>query len=212
MTANKTLPTINTFYKWYDYYNKIYFNNKLPIDINIEYSSRKSAIGDWSHSRRRLRITNQYILSERQYQEVLIHEMIHTYQTCVLGIKGSHNYTFKKKMYEININGGWNVQTKFPYKVEPLIKKEITTEWVVLIIENNERKCVVKTTEPYMYRELKKYRRWFDNIKVYRAKGRIFDMMRKNNVNSTKYYPFNLNEFKTRIEPYLLNEIMIAYN
>ena len=211
MTTNNTLPTITTLYNWYNEFNNIYFSGKLPNNIIIEYSNRVRAVGDWLHNKRRLRITNQFILTERQYKEILLHEMIHTYQTCVLKIRGSHNCTFKNKMYDINYRGNWNIQTKFPYKVDCLRKEDTEKEWIALIFDDKGRKCIVKTSDKYLNREFNKFKQYFKDIKVYRCKGGIFNAMSKSNVNSYKFYPFSEYNFKNRVEPYLVKEIKMQY-
>lgn len=66
-------------------------------------------------------------MTEREGEEVLLHEMIHIYQYTQLrwgtwnnrsSYSGAHGYTFINKMDEINKNGGYNITTTNDSKLQ----------------------------------------------------------------------------------------------
>lgn len=110
--------------KWYNYFNKIYFEGLLPQEgdpedeYTIELLPIKKKVGYLGQCRYRnnhhvvLVLNNKYDwLIEIEWQNVLLHEMIHVWQG-VMGYKGGHGTTFKKKANQIN-SFGWGITTKY---------------------------------------------------------------------------------------------------
>ena len=208
---NPTLPAIETLYKWYNQFNAEYFDNKLPY-VTIEYSSRFRALGDWFNSLNRIRISNQYILSEIDYKSILIHEMIHTYESRVLKVKSGHRYTFKCKMVEINYKSNYiyNIDTKFRGKLQRVNENDtkLAEEWLVLVFDNGGRKCFVKSSDKYLYRDYNNYISYAKNIKVYRVKGcNYVNKCSKCVARSHKYYFLSEFDYSRLIEPHIVNEV-----
>lgn len=208
---NPTLPTIDTLYKWYNKFNAEYFDNKLPF-VTIEYSSRHRALGDWFNRLNRIRISNQYILSENDYKSILIHEMIHTYESRVLKVKAGHRYTFKNKMYEINYksNNVYNIDTKYRGKLQRVNEDntKLAEEWLVLVFDKNNVKCFVKTSDKYLDRDYMNYKSRIRDIKIYRVKG--CDYLTKCSkcvARSHKYYYLSEFDYSRLIEPHIINEV-----
>lgn len=96
-------------------YNRQFFNNELPA-VPISYSRSRKKMGSTNYQRDEqgkpilstLRITMSvyYDLSEEEYIDTLVHEMIHCY-ILVKGIKdtGKHGEEFQRIMREINAKG-----------------------------------------------------------------------------------------------------------
>jgi hypothetical protein len=208
---NPTLPTIDTLYKWYNKFNAEYFDNKLPF-VTIEYSSRHRALGDWFNRLNRIRISNQYILSEIDYKSILIHEMIHTYESRVLKVKAGHRYTFKNKMYEINYksNNVYNIDTKYRGKLQRVNEDntKLAEEWFVLVFDKNNVKCFVKTSDKYLDRDYMNYKSRIRDIKVYMVKGCDYlTKCTKCVARSHKYYYLSEFDYSRLIEPHIINEV-----
>lgn len=109
---------------WYNYFNKIYFGGILPPegDPDIEYSIEFLPVnkdtfylGQCRYNKNHhtiLVLNNKYDwLIEKEWQNVLLHEMIHVWQD-IMGYKGGHGKSFKKKAKEIN-SFGWGITTKY---------------------------------------------------------------------------------------------------
>lgn len=102
-------------------YNAMFFNNELPwILIKIGRSKRNFGIYHTTTSRSTGKILKQHIMiskyydqTSKQYDETLIHEMIH-YYIRYKGIKdsGSHGIKFIKLMNEINRISDFNITIK----------------------------------------------------------------------------------------------------
>lgn len=130
MTVNKKWIEEN-----YIIFNHEYFNDLLPpigvgrmhiqlLDINKQVSyigiaswRPTSPDGDVNICNREYKIKiNNYFsdLYEVEFQNVLLHEMIHIWQY-IIGYKGGHGTSFKKKANEIN-KFGWDITTKYEDK------------------------------------------------------------------------------------------------
>lgn len=110
--------------KWYNHFNKIYFEDILPNEGNPgdEYSIqflpiRKKVryLGQCRYKDNHhivLVLNNHYDwLIEIEWKNVLLHEMIHVWQY-IMGYKGGHGVTFKKRAKEIN-SFGWGITSKY---------------------------------------------------------------------------------------------------
>lgn len=100
----------------FDSYNLQYFDGQLPTP-RLLVSNTRTRLGTMTYKCKRqlgrsvlydftIRLTNYYALSEEEYADVLIHEMIHLY-IAANGIKDNsiHGRHFRKKMAEINADG-----------------------------------------------------------------------------------------------------------
>lgn len=115
-------PTIEWMREAYDTFNNMFFNGKLPHDIEFSFVNAKTFGGDaryWKNSRRtkectmknhewyvgrfRIRLSTFYNnITKHEAELILLHEMIHIYQFTQLkfsewngsGIRGCHGYTF----------------------------------------------------------------------------------------------------------------------
>ena len=102
-------------------YNQIAFGGKLPTDIKFSASKRlKNSAGYASYIMHRdsgtisdigLTIASSFDNNEDAFLCTLLHEMIHIWQY-IIGYKGGHGTSFKKKANEIN-KFGWGITTKY---------------------------------------------------------------------------------------------------
>ena len=110
--------TVNYLQNQFKKYNALFFNNELPwILIKIGRSKRNFGIYHTTTSRSTGKILNQHIMiskyydqTAKQYDETLIHEMIH-YYIRFKGIKdnSSHGIKFIKIMNDINRISEFNI-------------------------------------------------------------------------------------------------------
>ena len=130
MTVNKKWIEEN-----YIKFNHCYFNDLLPpigvgrmhiqlLDINkpVNYLGRAqwhltspNGCDNICNREYSIKINNYYSdLYEVEFQNVLLHEMIHIWQY-IMGYKGGHGTSFKKKAKEIN-EFGWGITSKYEDK------------------------------------------------------------------------------------------------
>lgn len=141
----------NTLNEWYSEYNKLYFDNTLELNPDIQIVNKNTNYeGQCTYSKRQIlmnscNLDNKYIL---YIQNTFLHEMIHMMQGC-LGYNKGHGKSFMDKARQINQNG-WNIKVhidenelRFINKIEennsieecvPLMNK-VNTKYVVNLIK-----------------------------------------------------------------------------
>ena len=115
----------NEMIKWvkerYKVFNMLYFDNILPkpdegiIFIVTNSKKIKSLGSSYPTSPYKIRINFRYDLPEIEWEDTLIHEMIHIWEF-LMGYSGGHGKTFKRKAKEIN-KYGWNIQGTYKNKL-----------------------------------------------------------------------------------------------
>ena len=98
----------------YMLFNTLFFNNDLPDldEIIMTPIKRKNIIFlgcAYNKYPFVIKLNFRYHIVEIEWQNVLLHEMIHIWQY-VNGYKGGHGSSFKNKAKEIN-NYGWGITT-----------------------------------------------------------------------------------------------------
>jgi len=112
--CNINLATIS---RWHITYNVKYFGGSLCTPkFEISHSTRSLGrfkcnyrVGLWAKIayNETIIISNYYNRSEREFQETMLHEMIHQWQAETYGV-ADHGATFKRKAAEIN-RDGWAI-------------------------------------------------------------------------------------------------------
>lgn len=106
--------------KWFLRFNEDYFEGLLPLP-RLRLSQSRTRIGAMSFKRKyylgkyrftdcTIHLSNYYDLTERQFQNVLLHEMIH-YMIAYIGFKdtSAHGIIFRRMMDYLNRDQGWEV-------------------------------------------------------------------------------------------------------
>ena len=107
---------------WFAIFNKEYFDGELPLP-RLALSRSRTRLGSMACKRVKrlfksekftdfaIRLSNFYDLSEREFQNVLLHEMIHL-KIAFLGMKDTapHGVVFRRMADELNRNSGWNIR------------------------------------------------------------------------------------------------------
>ncbi len=106
--------------EWFALFNNCYFGSELPMP-RLALSKARTRLGTMSFSWRRtllgvkktgftIRISTYYECSEREFQTVLLHEMIHYYIVFKnLRDTSAHGKTFRSIMQRLNSEHGWNI-------------------------------------------------------------------------------------------------------
>lgn len=107
---------------WFDEFNREYFSSSLPEPRFVTGNARtqlgamaykwKSTMGIKKYYGYTIRISNYYDADEKQFKNVLLHEMIH-YYIIIKRIKdtSSHGVVFRRIMNEMNARG-WNISVR----------------------------------------------------------------------------------------------------
>ena len=92
---------------WYDHYNAMLFDNKLPYFDEIKIKRIHGALGQVVYTTYKTK-ERMYVLemlpkypTKKMFLETLVHEMIHLYQMKIKNNTGNHNklfYSFKSKL------------------------------------------------------------------------------------------------------------------
>jgi len=102
-----------TLHEWFDYFNHLCFQDKLPVPCLLLSKSR-TRLGSMTYRRERryvifsqssftLRVSTYYESTEQELQDVLLHEMIHYFIAYnKLRDTSPHGTLFRKMMCEIN--------------------------------------------------------------------------------------------------------------
>lgn len=118
-------PSIPFLIERFDFFNKLMFEGKLP-DVPLKIGRGRRILGSMSYKKRKLpgreaeyhspkiTISAAFDLSERQLEDILIHEMIHLHEFTKNNgrIDKPHGYFFYSEMQRINRIYGRNVTVK----------------------------------------------------------------------------------------------------
>lgn len=118
-------PTQEYLREQFGTFNNAYFGGKLP-EPEFVVSNARTILGQFCCRSRRsailrrqkldhftIKVTKYYDLPEREYQNVLLHEMIH-YYIAYQRIKdtSAHGQVFRAMMNELNSRHGWNIKVR----------------------------------------------------------------------------------------------------
>ena len=142
--------TIDILHAWFRQFNADYFGDELPVP-RILLSKARTRLGTMSYRRVRkllrwmytdftIRISTYYECSEREYQETLLHEMIHYYIAYKnISDTSSHGKVFRQIMLQLNNEHGWNItitSSMRNHKLTPVQRKiTVANYFLVLAIE-----------------------------------------------------------------------------
>lgn len=99
--------TISYLSERFDKYNNLYFGGKLrKPTFRIKHT--KCALGSFSPMDFKIEISDYYIRESKDYDNTLIHEMIHLYQCQFKTEDRSHGKVFKRECARIN-RYGWSL-------------------------------------------------------------------------------------------------------
>ena len=112
--------TVDLLRQWFVKFNTAYFADTLPVPA-LALSKARTRLGTMScqcrhtvfgrrYSGFTIRVSTWYDCTEREYQTVLLHEMIHYYIT-YNGIRdtSAHGREFRRIMHWLNTEHGWNI-------------------------------------------------------------------------------------------------------
>lgn len=148
--------TTDILHTWFRQFNADYFGDELPVP-RIALSKARTRLGTmscrrvrkllrWTYTDFTIRISTYYECSEREFQETLLHEMIHLYIAYHnLTDTSSHGKVFRQIMQQLNNEHGWNITITLgkETKLKPAqASKAPATYHLVLALELNDGGCM----------------------------------------------------------------------
>ena len=132
--------------QWFTTFNEQYFDSGLPLP-RLALSRSKTRLGSMSCKRVTrllrgtkfsdftIRLSNYYDLSERDFQNVLLHEMIH-YHIAYAGVKDTspHGVVFRRMAEAFNRKYGWNIKVTGSTRGIKPAKPQPDREFLVLAL------------------------------------------------------------------------------
>jgi hypothetical protein len=157
--------------RWFAQFNHDYFGDALPLP-RLALSKSRTRLGSMSckrqvrlfHSRLSdyaIHLSNYYDLSERQFQNVLLHEMIH-YSIAYNGRKDSspHGVVFRAMMEELNRKYGWELSVTTSTKnVEKAGGIPQNKTYLILSMEMKDGRRFLSVVNPRAARQLERQTR-----------------------------------------------------
>ncbi|MBF1440997.1 MAG: SprT-like domain-containing protein [Prevotella nanceiensis] len=149
----------------FELFNALYFDKVLPTPLFL-VSKTKTKLGWFVHKKRftfrgfrsydyKIGMSTHYQFTERQAQNILLHEMIHFYIAFKnIKDKSAHGPVFKRLMNQFNQEFGWeltvSVNTK-DYKTNETAssaKAKKIKERLILAIEQSDGTCFLSVVNP----------------------------------------------------------------
>ncbi len=154
--------------KWFDTFNRQYFDGELPTPrFHIGHSrthlgtlsfKRKTTLGRTRLYDFVLGMSNYYDQTEHQFQSVLLHEMIHL-SIAASGVKDTspHGVVFRGMMNRLN-REGWDIHVMTPTNGLQRAytgSRQVIEQYLVLAIQLTNGNCFLSSVNPRYARSLK---------------------------------------------------------
>lgn len=144
----------------FDTFNRLYFDNALPRP-RLSLSQSRTRLGSMSCKHKltwrgyksyqyAIHVSTYYNQTERQYQNVLLHEMIH-YYIAYKGIVDTspHGKIFRQMMKNLNEKYGWEISVSSRIsEAKPASVQSSATPRLILLLEVQGRGHFVSVVNP----------------------------------------------------------------
>ena len=160
--------TVDILRAWFRQFNADYFGGELPVP-RLALSKARTRLGTMSYKRKlhicvveysdfTIRVSTYYDCTEREYQETLLHEMIHYYIAYKrIRDKSSHGPVFRQMMRQLNEVYGWNVTVSSSmrdHKLSDPQSARAVRPYVVLAIVTRNGGRMLSVVNPRSAREI----------------------------------------------------------
>jgi len=153
----------------FELFNALYFDKVLPTPLFL-VSKTKTKLGWFVHKKRftfrgfrsydyKIGMSTHYQFTERQAQNILLHEMIHFYIAFKnIKDKSAHGPVFKRLMNQFNQEFGWELTGS--------AKAKKIKERLILAIEQSDGTCFLSVVNPrYAFKIQNELKRTTLNLK-----------------------------------------------
>ena len=165
--------------QWFTTFNEQYFDSGLPLP-RLALSRSKTRLGSMSCKRVTrllrgtkfsdftIRLSNYYDLSERDFQNVLLHEMIH-YHIAYTGVKDSspHGVVFRRMAEAFNRKYGWNIKVTGSTRGIKPAKPQPDCEFLVLALLLDSGEHLFSVVNPRYAHEIDRSIRCVSRVKSF---------------------------------------------
>lgn len=146
--------------QWFGAFNQQYFGGSLPeprLEVSRSrtrlgtYSARRVRRGLWGYELRghTIRVSDYYDMPEREYQQTLLHEMIHYYISHVRARDTSpHGQLFRAQAARINREGGWSISVSTRADRWPVRREHTERQYLLLAVEATDGKHYATVVNP----------------------------------------------------------------
>jgi intracellular sulfur oxidation DsrE/DsrF family protein len=205
--------------KWFDYFNKLYFGN-LPVPV-LGLSRSKNRVGvmksSFAHQPRiyAIDMSTRYDMTERQAQNILLHEMIH-YFIAYNGLKDSspHGTLFRKYMNGLNDKFGWEIGVNANHAGLKLVEEQSERNvYAVLTMKIKGQNYISSVSQKSIKRLDMQARKLLDlqEKSWYLSKSRFFiNLPKVRTLKAMKIEESKLNELKSEMQ--LINNHVLRNN
>ena len=151
--------TTDILTQYFQRFNHDYFEDGLPLPRLVPSRSR-TRLGSFSCKRQltwrgrkltdfTIRISTYYNMSERQVQNVLLHEMIH-YSIAYTGLKdtSAHGVVFRGMMDNLNRKYGWEIRVTQDTKGWETTVRKAPCQRQILAMKTRDSRCFVSVVNP----------------------------------------------------------------
>ncbi|NPD91845.1 SprT-like domain-containing protein [Xylanibacter muris] len=158
--------TVGYMLQEFNRFNAMYFDGCLPVPV-LKIGKARSALGTFSCRRKKtwllggtrlcdcvIRLSSAYRMTEKDYQNVLLHEMIH-YYIAYKRIKDTspHGEVFRKEMERIN-SFGWRITVRGKAGSLDLKNMGHNDKFLVLALKLKDGKCMITVVNPKYYKTI----------------------------------------------------------
>lgn len=165
--------------QWFTTFNEQYFDGGLPLP-RLALSRSKTRLGSMSCKRVTrllrgtkfsdftIRLSNYYDLSERDFQNVLLHEMIH-YHIAYTGVKDTspHGVVFRRMAEAFNRKYGWNIKVTGSTRGIKPAKPQPDREFLVLALLLDSGEHLFSVVNPRYAHEIDRSIRCVSRVKSF---------------------------------------------
>lgn len=167
---------------WFRQFNADYFGDELPVP-RLALSTARTRLGTMSckcirrltrrvYTDFTIRISTYYDCTEKEYQETLLHEMIHYYITYKhIPDTSSHGQVFREMMRRLNSQYGWHISvssTMHGHRLNDTAAARRVCTYVVLAIVAKDGTRMLSVVSPRSARKIDIMARAVDTISDHR--------------------------------------------
>ena len=153
--------TVKILREWFHQFNAAYFESELP-EPKLLVSKSRTQLGQFSCRRVRkglfsgyktvgytIKVSEFYDMQEREYQQTLLHEMIH-YYIAFTGAKDTspHGRLFRELMARLNAVGGWHITVSSRTGQYQVRQQAVETQYLLMLLTTTDGKHYVSVVNP----------------------------------------------------------------
>lgn len=153
--------TVKILREWFTRFNAEYFGGKLP-EPRLLVSSARTQLGQFSCRRVRkgwlrgytttgytIKVSDYYDMEERDYQQTLLHEMLHFY-IAYTGRRdtSAHGQLFRQLAAQLNEAGGWHITATSRTEQYAVRRQQADAQYLLSLIQTTDGHHYLSVVNP----------------------------------------------------------------